>query len=210
MNLMMNKILIVVMATVLFTACSSDDNHTGRTFVPDMQYSTAYEPYATVELEKEVEVSGVIGDSAVTTVMTKRVNKALTALKPVKGTISRAEKWLYHLENTQEGYEASALVENPIENSEKVLAHGKELYLIYCAVCHGKKGDGNGTLPESGKYPAQPPSYIDGPKKDLPQGTIFHVITYGKGMMGAHAGQLNWDERWKIAHYIQELKKAAN
>ena len=42
------------------------------------------------------------------------------------------------------------------------------------------KGDGNGTLPESGKYPAQPPSYIDGPK-DLPQGTIFHVITYEKG-----------------------------
>jgi len=200
----MHKSLIIILVAVLFTACSSADSHTGRTYIPDMQYSPAYEPYAEKMIEKDTII--VTGDTSV--IVTKRVSKGITALKPVKGTISRGEM-VYHLENTQEGYEASALVENPIESTEKVLAHGKELYLIYCAVCHGKKGDGNGTLPESGKYPAQPPSYIDGPKKDLPQGTIFHAITYGKGMMGSHAGQLNWDERWEIAHYIQTLKQAA-
>jgi hypothetical protein len=29
---------------------------------------------------------------------------------------------------------------------------------------------------------------------------------YGKGLMGSHASQLNYDERWKIVRYVQELR----
>jgi len=32
---------------------------------------------------------------------------------------------------------------------------------------------------------------------------MFHTITYGKGLMGAHASQLNKEERWKLVHYIR-------
>lgn len=201
----MQKSIFGILAALLFVACSSDDNYTGRTFIPDMQYSPAYEPYAeaTEEYYEEVVVQGED-----TILVKKRRSAGTTALKPVANTVARGEK-LYHLENTQEGYDASASVMNPIEKTEKVLAHGKELYETYCMICHGKKGDGNGSLPVSEVYPVQPPSYIDGPKVDLAEGTIFHVITHGKGMMGSHAGQLNWDERWKIVHYIQSLKEKA-
>ena len=37
-------------------------------------------------------------------------------------------------------------------------------------------------------------------------GGIFHVITYGKGAMGAHASQLNKIERWKVAMYVRTLQ----
>ena len=36
---------------------------------------------------------------------------------------------------------------------------------------------------------------------------IFHVITYGAGLMGAHGSQVNPDERWKIARYVKSLQK---
>jgi hypothetical protein len=32
---------------------------------------------------------------------------------------------------------------------------------------------------------------------------MFHTITYGKGLMGAHAPQLNKEERWKLVHFIR-------
>jgi hypothetical protein len=40
----------------------------------------------------------------------------------------------------------------------------------------------------------------------LPAGTIFYSITYGKGMMGSHASQLNKEERWKVVHYVEKLQ----
>ena len=39
------------------------------------------------------------------------------------------------------------------------------------------------------------------------EGHIFHVITHGKGKMGAHASQLSPDERWKIVHHVMSLRK---
>ena len=37
-------------------------------------------------------------------------------------------------------------MKNPLEVTQKNLDAGKELYTIFCAVCHGDKGDGNGIL----------------------------------------------------------------
>ena len=42
--------------------------------------------------------------------------------------------------DTNEGYEeAKAALQSPLEVTEDNLAVGKELYGIYCAVCHGVK-----------------------------------------------------------------------
>ena len=42
--------------------------------------------------------------------------------------------------------------------------------------------------------------------KNLPEGKIFHSITYGKGLMGQHASQLTAEERWKLVYYVQKLQ----
>ena len=31
-------------------------------------------------------------------------------------------------------------------------------------------------------------------------------MTYGKGLMGSHAGQLTQEERWKLVLYVQKLQ----
>jgi hypothetical protein len=43
--------------------------------------------------------------------------------------------------------------------------------------------------------------------KDLTDGKIFHTITYGVNLMGAHRYQLTPTERWKIVMYVHELQK---
>ena len=37
----------------------------------------------------------------------------------------------------------------------------------------------------------------------LPEGTMFHVTTYGKGNMGSYASQLDRKQRWMVVQYIK-------
>ena len=122
---------------------------------------------------------------------------------PVEGSIPRG--WVpYEYEDTNEGYELSKnnLI-SPLEISEKNIKKGKELYNIYCAVCHGPKGDGQGILMKREKFLGIP-SYAD---RDITEGSIYHVLMYGKNLMGSHAGQVNSNERWQISQYVISLRE---
>ena len=102
----------------------------------------------------------------------------------------------------------AALVEERYDGHAERLwseaATGKELYARFCDHCHGDKGDGDGPVVNNGGHP--PPGAYSGALKDLPEGKIFHVITYGKGMMGSHASQLNKEERWLVVQYVKYLQ----
>jgi mono/diheme cytochrome c family protein len=86
------------------------------------------------------------------------------------------------------------------------LADGKKLYNNFCSQCHGANGAGDGKIGQINVV-LMPPAYNSDQLKDLPEGKIFHSITYGKGMMGAHQYQLTKLERWKLVHYVQSLQK---
>jgi hypothetical protein len=36
---------------------------------------------------------------------------------------------------------------------------------------------------------------------------MFHTLTYGKGLMGQHASQLNQLQRWQVLEYVKCLQK---
>ena len=121
---------------------------------------------------------------------------------PVEGTVMRG--WEpYDYPDTNEGYEAAKTeLVSPLMASEENAANGKELYGIYCAVCHGNKGDGQGILMTREKFLGIP-SYAD---REITPGSIYHVLMYGKNAMGSHAGQVNAQERWQIAQHVMELR----
>jgi cytochrome c biogenesis protein CcdA/thiol-disulfide isomerase/thioredoxin len=86
---------------------------------------------------------------------------------------------------------------------EKYKDTGK--FVLLGVHCHGANGAGDGPVVNNGKYP--PPGAYNGPLKDLPEGKIFHSLTYGKNVaMGSHASQLNKEERWLVTHYVQYLQ----
>ena len=154
--------------------------------MPDMYYSLAYEPYSENAL----------------------FSNKTSSRKPVKGTIKRGFM-PYEIEDSNEGYEQARIsLKNPYSGyiSKKEEGLSKELFTIYCASCHGDKGDGNGFLVQKEKILGVP-SYSATRLPDITEGSIFHVITYGKGVMGSHASQLTQKERWLIVSYVQSLRK---
>ena len=82
---------------------------------------------------------------------------------------------------------------------------GGELYGIYCAICHGNKGDGQGNLVKREKILGVP-SYADA-GRNISVGSTYHVIYYGQNAMGSYANQLNETERWQVAEYVMKLKE---
>jgi mono/diheme cytochrome c family protein len=81
--------------------------------------------------------------------------------------------------------------------------NGSKMYIIYCAICHGDLGDGQGTLVKNEKILGVP-NYKD---RDITDGSIYHVIMYGRNMMGSHASQLNDTERWQVVQYASKLRE---
>jgi mono/diheme cytochrome c family protein len=167
-----------------FTSCGKKDvNSPGVEFMPDMYRSPSLEYYG---------IHTVDGDT---------IN---SAKKPVEGTVSRGYI-PYVYSNTPEGYEQAGLnLHNPYASQKDAFEKdGEVLYGKFCVHCHGAAGAGDGKV--AGKLPGPPPAY-NGALKNLPEGKIFHSITYGKNSMGSHASQLTQEERWKLVFYVQKLQ----
>lgn len=119
----------------------------------------------------------------------------------------------YFYPDTEEGRALATekILYNPFPITEEGLARGKELYTIYCAICHGEKADGNGYLvsgPQS-KYLAQPANFLDSQFVNSNNGRFYHAIMYGKNVMGPHADKLSFEERWQVIHYIRSLQASS-
>ena len=125
---------------------------------------------------------------------------------PAEGTVPRG--WApYDYEDSAEGKaNAKANLKNPIAYSDDNLSSSKQLYTIYCAICHGDKGDGKGTLAKREKILGIP-SYND-QGRAITEGDVYHVMYYGLNTMGSYAAQTSEEERWQIAHHVMKLKDA--
>jgi mono/diheme cytochrome c family protein len=111
----------------------------------------------------------------------------------------------YPYPNTLEGYEQAGLaLKSPLVTSLAHAEEGKVIYDQMCSQCHGEKGAGDGALSRNGHIEGIP-SYSD-KLKDLPEGKMFHTLTYGKGLMGSHASQLSQRDRWLVIEYIKVLQ----
>jgi mono/diheme cytochrome c family protein len=84
------------------------------------------------------------------------------------------------------------------------LERGRERFEIYCAVCHGRTGEGNGMVVQRG-FPV-PPSLLIDRLRDAPAGHFFEVITNGYGLMYPYAARVEPADRWAIAAYIRALQ----
>lgn len=175
----LSKIIIVLGFATFVTSCA-DTSSPNYQYFPNMYESVGYETYS----ESNAFANGKEGQ-----------------LVP-DGAVKRGFE-VYDVPNTFEGYEFSKIsVESPLDSITKNSDKGVQLYGIYCAVCHGEKGDGQGILVKKEKFLGVP-SYAD---REITEGSIFHVVTYGLNAMGSHANQLSQDERWMVASYVMKLK----
>lgn len=178
---MKSLIKIVTIAVVLLAVSCNKSTSPNYQFMPNMYESAGYETYGEAAFRDGVE-----------------------AQLPAEGSVPRGHI-PFDIENTTEGYElAKSTLSNPLDSTAVDLERGKELYDIYCGICHGTKGDGQGKLVKREKILGIP-SYDDAGRA-ITAGSIYHTIYYGKNAMGSYANQLNEEERWQVVSYVLKLK----
>ncbi|HWB60878.1 MAG TPA: cytochrome c [Chthoniobacteraceae bacterium] len=111
----------------------------------------------------------------------------------------------YYQGKTDDGKLLEAL---PMPVTREMLERGRERFDIYCSVCHGRTGDGNGVIVQRG-FPA-PPSYHIDRLRNAPAGHFYDVITNGYGVMYSYAARVTPEDRWAIVAYIRALQLSHN
>ncbi len=131
-----------------------------------------------------------------------------TSQDPVPGTIARGTQ-LFSFEATPEGaVRAGEELSNPFDpGSEAAIAsadRGATLFSVYCIACHGVDGTGNGPVAKRGFPP--PPSLLIGKSREMKDGQLFHILTYGQNSMPQFAPQLPPASRWDLINYIRRIQ----
>lgn len=183
------KIVVVLMVFASVVSCQKNSRPNYQ-FMPNMYESVGYEAYQ----EAKVTVDGE-----------EILSNNMEAQLPAEGSIPRGGHMPFEIENTNDGYVlAKTTLNSPLDSTQYDRLRAGQLYDIYCGICHGKKGDGQGTLVKREKILGVP-SYDDAGRAIAP-GSIYHTIYYGKNAMGSYANQLNEEERWQVVDYVMELK----
>lgn len=199
--------IISVAAVALLAGCKAGGDNPGLEYAPNMYHSVAYEPLTQIT-EKDYGVwVNSLNNGRGEFYNTNDYNPFRMNLRVPPPNVVRRNNhgWLpYRASNDTTSLRLSNKLVNPFETTPALLEQGKLLYEINCKHCHGAKGEGDGKVAD--KYPGVANLKSDAIKV-VSEGHIFHVITYGKGLMGAHGSQVNEEDRWKIAKYVKELQK---
>ena len=233
MKYAIGAILGVALFAWLFSVCSpAGKNKTGHEYMPDMYHPVSYESnlysaywanhwngsedgqtFTVAQLSQpRGKVNGTVprgytgvyytDGSALDIVRGKNAPNAIAAQVNGEAPFTYVNTEDERLKCEKE------MVNNPFPITKSGLDRAKGLYEIYCGVCHGVKGDGQGvlvTVPDA-KYPAAPKNFLGDDMIGSGNGRYYFGIIYGKNVMGGYADKLSFEERWEVIHYIRALQ----
>ncbi len=177
---------LMLSALCVAPACKADGERPGYVVLPDMAYSVPYDAF---------DRSPVDGK---------------TLPLPPEGTVRVGQSLFPYGPDAEEALRAGRELRNPLplagESMENDLRRGEHVYDVFCAVCHGAGGEGDG--PIIGRFP-NPPSLLGEHSLQMPDGQIYHVIYYGQGLMPPYLVQVREADRWRLVSYIRALQAQA-
>jgi len=179
---MRRNFLAVTLGLVFLAGCNGGPNQTNIELIQNMMD------------QPSVRSQGWIPEDGDKTQM--RVPPAHTVARghtpyPYKGDPSGAEKQV-----------------NPLagDYSPATLELGRKKYDIYCGVCHGVTGAGDGTV--AAKMSVKPRNLISPEAKAYSDGRIYYTIVEGRGVMRGYASQISdVKARWAVVNYMRTLQK---
>lgn len=186
-------LLAVILILALTWSLQPDPTQTNFEFLPGMVFAVPYESFTA----NPVLVGG----------MTMQV--------PPAGTIPRGQLPLRYEATPEDAERAGRELENPFSYAaaadtvvaDEMLARGELVFGVYCQLCHGVGGEGDGTVAQRG-FPT-PPSLLASNARNLTDGRLFHIVTFGQGNMPGHASQIEAADRWKAALWVRHLQAEA-
>jgi mono/diheme cytochrome c family protein len=152
-------------------------------YFPDMAHSPRYDAF---------EPNPVFADG-----------KTLQA--PPPGTIARGLMPVRYEATAADAQRAGRELTSPLAADDAAaLARGRQLYETFCVPCHGTGGRGDGPVVKRGVPP--PASLVAGRAPTLPDGHLFHILTYGQNNMASYAAQIDREDRWRVILYVRSLQ----
>lgn len=224
MKLIKRNIIVLVIGVMLFFASCQQPggNNTGSEYMPDMAHSVAYEAnhynyYYNNTWSSEADyyemakprtpvantiARGYSGDQ------TGNIANGTMNYNAIAHTAAGSVPYYYGNNDEERIRATNELIRNPYPITAAGIAEGKDLFNIYCGICHGDKLDGNGylTRDDGGKYLAAPANLISEEFTASSNGRFYHSIMYGKNVMGSYADKLSYEERWQVIHYIRSVQ----
>jgi len=196
-------LLIYVIKTVLILFSSQEtlDNFRKKTKVPEMIISTLFlltgigmlTQIAEIKHMMLIKIAIVLASIPIGVIAYKRHNKALAILTLllIVGAYGLAE-----MSSKVEKQElAEEIVVNPADQNYDEATHGKEIYSLYCVLCHGEKGDAQ----KSGAK-----SLITSEKT---REEILGLLKEGKNSMPPYKGILSEEDMNAVASYAESLRQ---
>ena len=94
----------------------------------------------------------------------------------------------------------------PFEVSSAIMRRGQQRFGIYCGVCHGATGAGNGIAQKFGLNTVQ--SLLQDRIRVMSDGEIFNTVTHGNNTMMGYGDRVQVIDRWAIIAYLRALQKS--
>ena len=95
----------------------------------------------------------------------------------------------------------------PFPITHDLLARGQQRFNIYCSMCHGRLGNGEGMIVHRGLTP--PPSFHIDRLRSVSDGHLYNVITNGYGQMFGYSDRVRPEDRWMIVAYVRVLQASS-
>jgi mono/diheme cytochrome c family protein len=128
-------------------------------------------------------------------------------LQPVEGTVPVTGTVIVARPFPQNRVLLGRLV-NPVQLTAESIDRGRDRYQIYCQVCHGEGGRGDGPVAQAMGGVVRD---LTIPRmRDLSDGWIYAVTTHGFGaLMPEYGSKIRGDDRWHVVNYLRTLQGAA-
>ncbi len=97
--------------------------------------------------------------------------------------------------------------QNPVLQTAESLERGRDRYDVFCALCHGAQGAGDG--PIDSVMCGFIPSLVTEQVRRYTDGYIFAVIVSGRGLMSRYRHRVLGNDRWHIVNHIRLLQGIA-
>lgn len=98
-------------------------------------------------------------------------------------------------------------IPSEITVDEAFLSRGRARYNVYCIVCHGASGNGQGILSKYGLAGIADLHQLRlRDARQTPDGDIYSTLTNGKGQMGPYGTSLTLRDRWAVVAYLRVLQ----
>ena len=183
-RVIVNSLLLVIVAGLLSAnwILRANPNQRNLEVLPDMARSVPYDSFSA----------------------NPNFRDGKTLREPVPGTVIRGFMPLRYAATPADAQRAGLELTNPFRDA-KSLQRGAAIYAIYCEICHGPAGKGDGTVAQRG-FPA-PPSLLTPKARALADGQIFHILTFGQNNMPSYASQIDREDRWKAILYVRDVQR---